>query len=166
MAHSLILGQTESGKTTLAKQLASYFHAQGKSVIVLDPMNDPAWVCAFRTSDNMKFLEVFWANRSCYAFIDESGDAVGRYDDLMQQTATKGRHWGHSCFYLSQRGAQLNATVRAQCRHLFLFTSAVDDCKILAREFNSPELLTATALAQGHYMHKARFGQIERGKVF
>lgn len=166
MAHSLILGQTESGKTTLAKRLSKQFTAAGKNVLVLDPMNDPEWTAAFRTSDNAKFLEVFWANRSCYVFIDESGDAVGRYDELMQQTATKGRHWGHSCFYLSQRGAQLNATVRAQCRHLFLFTSSVADCKILANEYNSPDLLTATALPQGHYMHKARFGPVERGKLW
>lgn len=167
MAHSLILGQTESGKTTLAKQLARHFReVRRKGVIVLDPMNDPEWPADFRTSDPRKFLDVFWANRELYAFIDESGKMVGRYDSEMEETATVGRHWGHSCLYLSQRGAQLNATVRAQCRHLFLFTMAKDDCKILANEYNSPELLTATALPQGHFMHKARFGELQRGKLW
>lgn len=166
MAHSLILGMTESGKTTLAKRLAAHFKSKGKGVIILDPMNDPEWPCDFRTADGAKFLEVLWANRELYAVIDESGKAIGRFDDEMEQTATMGRHWGHSCFFLSQRGAQLNTTVRAQCRHLFLFTSAKDDCKVLANEYNCPELMQASALPQGHYYHKTKFGPLERGQVF
>lgn len=166
MAHSLILGMTESGKTTFAKQLSRSLHEQKKNVIVLDPMNDPDWGGGYRTANPDEFLKVFWSNQQCYAFIDESGDVVGQYDVLMRQTATKGRHWGHSCFYLSQRGAMLSTTVRAQCRHLFLFCSAADDCKVLAREFNQPELLTANNLPQGEYFHVARFGKLERGKLW
>lgn len=166
MAHGLILGMTESGKTTLAKQLARQLKASGCGVIVLDPMNDPEWNADFQTTDGDEFLRVLWANRQLYAFIDESGEAVGKYDEEMRQTATRGRHWGHSLFYLSQRGAQLNATVRAQCRHLWLFTSARDDCKVLANEFNCPELLNATGLAQGHFFHKAKFGPLSHGRLW
>lgn len=166
MSHGLFLGQTESGKTTLARQLSHKVKAQGHSVLVLDELCDPGWAADFQTADPEKFLEVFWANRSCYVFIDEAGDAVGRYDETMRKTATRGRHWGHSCFYLSQRGATLDTTVRAQCRHLFLFTSSADDCKILAREFNCPELIQATSLPQGAYLHKSKFGPLVRGKVF
>lgn len=166
MAHSLILGQTESGKTTLAKQFAGFFRQQSRMVLVLDPMNDPNWPADFRTADPAKFMEVFFANKEAYVFIDESGKAIGKYDTEMEQLATIGRHWGHSCFFLSQRGAQINTTVRAQCRHLFLFTSSSADCKVLANEFNAPELLQATALPQGSYYHKARFGPLETGRVF
>lgn len=166
MAHSLILGMTESGKTTFARNLCASLKESGFTRIVLDPLNDPRWGADFQTADVDKFLEVFWANRKCMVFIDESGDAVGRYDDAMQQTATKGRHWGHSCFYLSQRGSQLNTTVRAQCRHLFLFTSSKDDCKVLANEYNCPELMGASALPQGHYFHKAKFGPLQRGQLW
>lgn len=166
MAHSLLLGQTESGKTTLAKQFATLFKAQKKKVIVLDPMHDPEWSCDYQTHDGAQFLEVFFANQSCYAFIDESGQAVGKYDTEMEKLATIGRHWGHSCFFVSQRGAQLSTTVRAQCRHLFLFTSSLDDCKVLANEFNCPELKTACSLPAGSFFHKTRFSPLERGKVF
>lgn len=138
----------------------------GQSVLVLDPMNDPGWKCSFRTSDPAKFLEVGRANKKCFCIVDESGRAIGKYDTEMEEVATLWRHWGHSCLFLSQRGAQINTTVRAQCRHLFLFTSSLADCKILANEFNAPELLQATALPQGEYYHKARFGPLERGKVF
>lgn len=166
MAHSLIIGMTESGKTTLAKQLAKVLASRGESIIVLDPLNSPDWSAGFQTADADKFLEVFWANRSCHAFIDEAGDVVGQYDDLMRRTATKGRHWGHSCYYIAQRGQLLNTTVRAQCRHLFLFAMPLDDCKALAKDFNKPELLQANSLAQGEYFHVTRFGAVERGKLF
>lgn len=166
MAHSLILGMTESGKTTLAKALTHQFHKQGIGVLLLDPMNDPGYAAHYRTADPSAFLDVLWANQSCMCFVDESADMVGRFDTTMQQTATKGRHFGHSCFYISQRGAQLSATVRAQCRHLYLFTSAKDDCKTLANEFNKPELLNANSLPQGHFYDVSRFGPATLRKLW
>lgn len=166
MAHSLILGMTESGKTTLAKTLAAHYKARGIGVLVLDPMNDPQWQCDYKTSDVAQFLTVFWQSKRCMVFIDEAGESVGRFDDLMVRTATKGRHWGHSCHYLSQRGAQLSRTVRDQCSHLFLFTTALDDCKIHSNEWNKQEMREASALPQGHYFHATRFGTLERGQLW
>lgn len=165
MAHSLILGQTESGKTCLGKQLAGAHLQAGKLVLVLDPMNDPGWPATYKTTDPQVFLEYVWANQSAHVFIDESGKMVGRYDDEMERTATEGRHFGHSLYYLSQRGAQLNTTVRSQCRHLFLFQMHLDDCKQLAKDFNSPELLKASTLPQFEFFHAQRFKPVERGRV-
>jgi energy-coupling factor transporter ATP-binding protein EcfA2 len=165
MAHGLILGMSESGKTTLAKHLSHALSASGKNVIVLDPMNDPGWSADYKTNNPEEFLEVFWSNQSCYCFIDESAQMVGRYDVLMQETATRGRHHGHSVFFVSQRGAQISATVRAQCRHLYLFCSAKDDCKILANEFNQQTLLNANSLKQFHFYHASRFGGCEIQKL-
>lgn len=167
MAHSLIVGMSESGKTTLARQLSHILHSSGHKVLVLDEMNDPGWAADYITDDNDLFLEAFWANRECFVFIDEAANSVGRYDDAMRQTATQGRHWGHSCFYISQRGSGVNATVRGQCRHLYLFSSPIEDCKIYAREFNRTELLEAAQLPQGEYFHVKRFKpEIQRGRVF
>ncbi len=166
MAHSLILGMTESGKTTLAKKLARDYKAKGIGVLVLDPMGDPEWCADFQTSDSEQFLEVLWSSRKCAVFIDEAGESVGQFDKVMQRTATKGRHWGHSCHYLSQRGAQIARTVRDQCSHLFLFTTALDDSKIHANEWNKPDLKSANVLPQGHFFHATRFGTLERGKLW
>jgi hypothetical protein len=157
---------TESGKTTLAKALAREYKARGFGVIVLDPLADPAWNCDFRTHEVGAFLKAFYASRACMAFIDESGDAIGHYDDVMIRTATRGRHWGHSCHYLTQRGALLSPTVRDQCSHLFLFTSGHRDCKTHSDEWNQPELLEARNLPRGHYFHATRYGFLERGKLW
>lgn len=165
---------TESGKTTLAKRLAARYHQHEIPVLVLDSLNDPGWCPAdtrdhtlfFQTTDPDEFLKVFWSSRRCVAFIDEAGDAVGRYNLVMQRTATRGRHWGHSVHFISQRGVQIAPTVRDQCGHLFLLTSSIADGRVHANEWNRPELLQCNALGKGNYFHCTRFGVLERGSLF
>lgn len=159
MAHVLILGMTESGKTTKARKLASCYRRQGYGVLVLDPLCDPRWDCDFITADQEDFLDVFWRSRSCMAFLDEGGESVGRYDLAMQETATRGRHWGHSCHYIAQKATQLAPIVRDQCSYVYLFTSGLSSCKMLAEEFNKPELLNGTKLKMYSYFLSTRFGQ-------
>jgi len=166
MPHCLILGMTESGKTTLAKELAAQYRAKGVGVLVLDPLADPSWPADYRTDDPEEFMRVFWESRQCAVFIDEAGEAVGRYDEVMNKSATRGRHWGHNCHYITQRGVQLSPTVRDQCGHLFLFTTALNDAKTHANEWCQPELINARQLTQGQYYHCTRYGQLETNRVF
>jgi hypothetical protein len=157
---------TESGKTTLAKRLAARYKYNEVPVIVLDSLNDPEWNADFQTTDPDEFLRVFWSSRRCACFIDEAGDAVGRYNTVMQRTATRGRHWGHSVHYISQRGVQIAPTVRDQCGHIFLLTTSVADGKVHANEWNQPDLLKCNTLGKGNYFHCTRFGKLERGSLF
>jgi len=156
---------TESGKTTLAKKVASSLKSAGYPVLVLDPLHD-VWDATYQTDDAQEFLKVFWQSKSCHVFVDESGDSIGRYNDLMNQTATKGRHWGHSMYYITQRGAQISRTIRDQCSHLFLFATARPDAKIHALEWNKADLENVATFNAGEYYHATRFGVLERGNVF
>jgi hypothetical protein len=164
--HMAIYGMTESGKTTLAKELCARYSALGHGTLVLDPLMDPEWKADLIFSDPDEFLEAFWASRSCRAFIDESGEVVGRYDKAMIKTATKGRHWGHSVHYLTQRASLLSKTVRDQCGAMALFCSSKGDGKIHADEWNRDELAQCHTLAQGEYYYCTRFGQIKRLKLW
>jgi hypothetical protein len=171
------LGTTESGKTTCGKRLAHRWLDCGTNVIVLDPLNDPGWKPAgyveredspqiIQTSSPAEFLEIFWASRRCAAFIDEAGQTVGRYEMVMQETATRGRHWGHSVHFLTQRGTQIALTVRDQCTRMFLFRTGPKDSKIHAEEWGQPQLLNAVHLAKGNYYYVTRFGELKRGSLF
>jgi len=138
----------------------------GRGVLVLDPLHDQ-WPADFQTEDPELFLKTFWQSRSCDVFIDEAGDTVGHYEKPMIQTATKGRHWGHNVYYITQRAASLSPTVRGQCRYIFLFALARQDCEVYAREFNKPELIEASRLPQGACFFAARFkGEVKRFNVF
>lgn len=166
MAHVLILGMTESGKTTLAKKLARKYKASGLGIIVLDPLCTTDWQADVNVSEPDQFLESFWGSRQCAVFIDESGDAVGRYDTAMIQTATKGRHWGHRVHYITQRASSISRTVRDQCSHLFLFRSGKQDCKLHAEEWSREELANGNTLGAGEYFYVSRFGDLQKGNVF
>jgi hypothetical protein len=164
VAHVLIVGTTECGKTTLARQLSAYYKRNGFGVLVLDPLNDPRWSYDFITDDSAEFLDVYWRSRRCIAFMDEGGESVGRYDTAMQQTATRGRHWGHSNHFIAQDPTQLAPVVRSQCSHVFAFALSVRQSKILAEEFNEPLLEGCPRLMQGEYIHAQRFGQAVTNK--
>ena len=168
MTHVLILGMTQSGKSTLAKKIAGGYMKNDSGVLVYDPLGDPDWPKGemLKTSDPDEFLAAFWASRACGVFIDEAGDVAGQHDKDFQKTATRGRHWGHRCHYISQRGTMINRTIRDQCSHLFLFATALEDCKVHAKEWNEPRLMEAAQLNQGEYFHAQRFGELKKYNVF
>ena len=140
-------------------------HQKQRGTLVLDPMHD-VWECDFKTDDVEQFLQAFWNSQCCDVFIDESGDVIGHYDRAMIQTATKGRHWGHNVYFITQRPAQISPTVRTQCSNLFLFAMAREDSETLAREWNKPGLREAATLPKGQCFMASRFGELKRMNVF
>lgn len=167
MPHTLILGMTESGKTTLAKSLAQKYKSSGVKVLVLDPLSDPGWGADFQTRDAEEFLKVFWASQSCAAFIDEGGTVAGTYDKPMIETATMGRHWGHNVHYMTQRGASIARTIREQCGVLIVFETALETCRDYAKEWNRPEVIKAGDFVPGQFLIARRAQkQVRFGNVF
>lgn len=166
MAHVLIAGMTLSGKTTLAKRLCQVYRSHGIRTLVLDPILDPQWGADFITADQEHFLEVFWSNTECMAFLDEGGESVGRYDLAMQRTATRGRHRGHVCHYIVQDATQIAPIIRAQCTRLYLFCSPYESGARLARDWNRPQLLECSDLSVGEYFEAVKMGAIKKCSLF
>lgn len=165
MPHVLIAGITESGKTTLAKQLVARYNRNGIGTLVLDPLHDPGWNATFQTSDKELFLNNVKLSRNCALFIDESGEMVGRYNDEMFFLATRARHYGHNTHFITQRVVQLAKTVRDQCVDLFLFMVSKTDAKVLADEFNKPELQQANILNQFECFYCRRYGPVKKLQI-
>ncbi len=167
--HSLLAGTTLSGKTTLARKRAKAYHSAGAKVLVLDPLLDAGWIeeahADMVTAAPPTFLRAVWAGRNCAVFIDEAGDAVGRFNKPMEMTATRGRHWGHQCHYISQRPALLSRTVQTQCLDVYAFLLDTDDADTIARNFVLPGLRECSGLNQGEFLHGRRFGPDGRPSV-
>jgi len=159
--HSLLLGMTESGKTSLAKQLIKQFQRKGVHCISLDPLGDPAFGADFVTDNPAEFAWVWKTSRSCACFIDEAG-TVGKFSEHIKEAATKGRHWGHSFFFLSQRATQIEPLVRDQCGALFLFRSGMQSRKMLAEEFNAPQLLDDIQMLEFHHCTRNGYQGIKK----
>ena len=168
MAHVLITGMTMSGKTTLARELARQYQAQGVPVIVLDPIRDVQWTkCAdYVTDDSADFMGAVMASQSCAVMVDEAGEAVGQYAREMFALATRARHLGHRSHFITQRPAQINPTVRDQCSRLYMFALNADASKLLSRDWNSPAILKGPELDQGEYISVPRFGEPRFSAIF
>lgn len=166
MPHVLVIGMTESGKTTLGKRLAAKYRAAGRKILVLDPIKDPGWKADYITDDPLEYWEVFRRSQRCACFLDEAGETCGHWDKTMIRTATRGRHFGHNCHYLVQRGTMISPHIRGQCSNLALFASPGKDSQLWAAEWNKPQLANASELPKGHYYWCGRFGEVKRGRLF
>lgn len=167
MAHILILGQTLSGKSTLAKRLAQQYKSKGVGVIVHDPVGDPEWIADYRTANAEEFFRVYNDSRRCAVFFDEAGETCEEFRHEITKTATRGRHRGHRNHYIAQRGTLILRTVRDQCSTLFLFNTGLEDCKVHAAEWNAPTIKEyGPFLETGEYFHKQRMGELTRGHLF
>ena len=120
---------------------------------MLDPFLDPEWNADFITTDSAAFLEAVWSSRQCAIFVDEGGQMIGKYDTVMEELATRGRHWGHKCFFISQRSKQLSTTLRAQCSELAIFKQSLRDTKDLADEYVEPMINEAHLLNKGQFIY-------------
>jgi Predicted ATPase len=143
-------------------QLAVAGRNYGRESILLDPMHDARWSVAYKTHDKGEFLRAVWSSKNCNVIVDEAGDEIGRYDDVMNKLATRGRHWGHNCYFITQRPAQLSLTVRTQCDLLFCFRIDAGDAKALSQVFVEPKLLEVPTLQRYEYFYVRRFEQVEK----
>lgn len=167
MPHTLILGITESGKTTLAVKLAQNYKKRGINVLVLEPFKSQKWNADFITDNANEFLDVVFTNKSCAIFIDESGDMIGRYNEAMNKLATVSRHYGHNSHFICQRATMINPTIRSQCSNIFLFKQSLDDAKILSKEYVCDDLLNSHKLRQGQYLAKLGIdSEVIYGRIF
>jgi hypothetical protein len=164
--HTLILGITESGKTTYAKALASEL-LRKRPVAVCDPMGD-TWPSECVTSDVDELIARLKRSRECFAFVDESGRAFARHcpNDPRDWLATQSRHLGHSVLFLAQRPIQIPRTVRDQCPRLVLFRVAPPDAKMLQDEFPHEAIADAPRLRQGCAMRCGRFDEPRYMRVY
>jgi len=78
---------------------------------------------------------------------------IGKYSDEMNDLATMGRHWGHKCYFITQRSKQLSTNLRSQCSEIVIFKQSLNDTKDLADEFVQPMINEAHSLDNGEFIY-------------
>lgn len=163
--HTLTVGRTGSGKTTMWKLKAGLLVELGCPVLVYDPVGNG--IPARRTFDDVAEL-VNAAKEFHYAhlIIDESGTGLGKYPGELQWLTTQARNWGHSTHLICQRAEQVNKTVRLQCEGVYLFRASEEDAANLARDFTQPKLGSATGLGQYQFLYARTFGEVQQWMTY
>ncbi len=112
----------------------------------------PAGCANWQTDDPERFLWKFARSRSCACLMELADAEVDKFDDRFHRCFSQGRHDGHRCYYLAQRGEQTHPTIRDNCESLCLFSCTGRAAKPWAGEFNDPLLLAAATLdPQEHF---------------
>lgn len=78
---------------------------------------------------------------------------IGRYSPVMEELATRGRHWGHKCHFITQRAKQIGTNIRTQCSNAVIFKQSLDDTKDLSNEFVDPMINEAHKLEKGEFIY-------------
>lgn len=168
--HIQIVGQTECGKTTLAKRLSGTASSNGTPCIIFDPKawsigpNASGW-SGLVTRDWSHFREVFWASRGCLVFIDEARRVFIDHREQATLMLTEGRHNGHSVALIAQRHKMLELDARDQCGALFAFLVGAADARELAEDWADDSLRGCCGLPLLDYYYKRRGQPIEMGKI-
>lgn len=157
--HSLIVGPTMCGKTTLAEQIAAAWMKRGVNVLVCDPFLGD-WPCTWQTRDRTEFIEVAKKSRRCVLIMDETGQ-YDKHEANAQWPFTVARHWGHKTYALCQHGPQVTPLMRGQCGTVYLFGGSASAAEMFAAEFSEPGLLTANTLPRFHFFMKTRFQPLQ-----
>ena len=163
--HALIIGTTGSGKSTLAKLLCRTLKKQGQICAVLSPTNETGWEADYKTSDGGAFLAYAREHEKCFLFVDESGDAIGRYNDEMNWLATGSRHKGHSVIFNVQASSQISTAIRSCCSDAYIFATSRGVLKLLSEDFNETEILKHDKMPRYHFLMVSRFAAIRMGRL-
>lgn len=163
--HTLVIGMSGSGKTTLVKWLTAAMKKKGIKVAVLDPLLDPEWNADFITSDSAEFMRYVKQNKSHVLVVDESGSAIGRYNEAMNWLATTSRHLGHTTFFIMQGATQVDPIIRGQCSKCFMFTCAGPISDKIAIEMNEPKVSKGSRLKKGCFYLIDSYQELIQGRL-
>lgn len=167
--HTLTLGITRSGKSTLAKQRCNAYRRQGIHALVLDPHGTkwPGVEDRYVFQDPLKFLEIAKKAQRCALFVDEAGESIGKgkHAREMQWVTTGSAKYGHVAHLICQSAVQLDTTIRGQCGRLFTFKQSERNAKLLADDFAEPLIMEATTLERFHFLDVISCGPVKRYKL-
>lgn len=150
----LIVGKSESGKSSLARRLMDDALKAGIPVYVRDPLGYqwPGASGYFNDTTELRRLMVQYG-APAIVIVDEAVDFFRPQQVENHWIFTRGRHEGLLPIAIAHRVKMIAPNVRAQASDLYVFYSARDDAEILAGDYAHDGLKIANTLDQGEFFH-------------
>jgi GTPase SAR1 family protein len=157
--HFLVVGQTMSGKTLITKRLVNAQRNENDiPLLVLTTFyQDSEWEADLITDDADLFYKEVLNHTGCNVVIDEAGSFVKRMSEKgksLTDFATRGRHFGHRCWFLVQRANMIDINARTNCNNLIAFQTSHYDAKLLHQDFVDDLILTTPTMKPGECVVK------------
>lgn len=168
--HYLIVGLTESGKSSFARATAHEYAKIGHTPIVLDKTRNRDWPSnSIFFADPQELLNYVQDPEQCLRqpiFLEEAGLALEEFRIPCRWLTTFSRHHGMRTHIVAQRAEMVDLTTRSQCTNLIAFGLSRKDAKSYADEFNGPEIMQCISFQPGTYIHKTRYAPGVVRKLF
>lgn len=160
-----IFGQSECGKTKLAKFLARQLCLSRKRLALVLDINGEDWGNrAVVVGDYDKFQRVVWSVKNLVVVIDEGTETIARDKDKTG-LFTRIRHQQHDLFVMAHDGAVLLPVQRNQLNEVYQFQCTPEQAELWRNRFADDEMRAAPKLAQYEFLHKKSFAPCVRGKL-
>ena len=144
--HVGVFGRRLSGKTTLLRAvLRSYFAAEGRRALVLDPNLEPWGEFAWVTADRDRMMAKLWASWGCNVVVEEAGSTIRR-DAEVTELFTRSGHRCHRVFVAGHTSSSLLPVMREQLTELYLFRQSQREADGWAELFTNDEIRQSTGL--------------------
>ena len=149
--HIMIIGNSASGKSNLAKRFALDANNRGETVIVYDPLLSVGWPGQLKYATAETFLAQIEHHQSAHVFIDEARTLWDHDQKLANALLYQKRHQGLLIYLIAQRTRMVPPNARNQCSKLFAFRQQKDDAETLAQEYHA-EMMQTSALKIGEFI--------------
>lgn len=165
-----IFGPTESGKSTVARQLVrEHFSKYGLKALILDPHSDewnlwPQSAVGFITDSEEQFWKAVWESEGCLVVVEESSSTIKREKNLIP-VFTKLRHRKHKLLVIGHSGMDLLPVMREQFDTLFLFRQPQSAAKVWSEVMTETGLLACTSCKQYEFIFHRMFGKPSKMKL-
>ncbi|MCM8526111.1 MAG: hypothetical protein NE327_06315 [Lentisphaeraceae bacterium] len=144
MIHTLILGASQYGKTTVAKSLAEELSKLGCFIVVYDKEYDKRygqdlkeeWNADFITGNFEEFREFLWTHTNCVAFVEECNFLTD--DDAPLTTYI--RHLGHSMVFSGHKVIDFPTKIRGEINQVITSRGLKSHGKLIQEFIMSEEL--------------------------
>lgn len=161
MPHTLIVGVTESGKSTYAKLVCEGLKSRGFPTAVLNPYGDPTWKADFQTANADELLEYCRQPFKKAVFLEEA-DCLAKEPRFNWFTCA-GRHAGCQIWVVAQRLQMLSPALRNNCTESVVFCSETVDTQILANRYREPLLAKVGRFRKGQFFILSQFADTRIG---
>ena len=163
--HTIILGMTQSGKSSYGKIICRKLRQAGVMTYVLNPLREQGWRCDLQTADPDQMMAACQASKIKKAvFLDEAGQSLAR-DPRFNYFCAQSRHDGCSVFAISQRLQMVLPDLRTNTTQAVLFRCWYSEAKTLSDQFNEARLLDAAKFRQGEFFLVSAYRPLRKGML-